>query len=330
MVFKRLVTWLLSRGLAVNVLRTVHDLYAWVWSFVTHRYPFGENVYDRDWDVLIVLDCCRVDALETVADEYDFITDVESMVSVGSTSREWIAKTFTQEWKSEVYNTAYVTANGYPRTIFEWDRYEYPHREGDGEYRRAHMNHVGFDPVSEDDFMLLDQVWKYVPEDMKGGGKVLPKFITDRAIDVARTQNPDRLIVHYMYPHGPYVANAVSENRDLHDHEQNPMMALRNGDVSRETVWNVYLNELRFVLDSVEVLLENIDAETVAITADHGEGFGEWGMYAHLLGAPFPCVKQVPWVETTASNVSEYEPTSMRPDSPSGDLEERLEALGYR
>jgi hypothetical protein len=30
-------------------------------------------VYDLEWDTLIILDTCRVDALRTVADEYDFL-----------------------------------------------------------------------------------------------------------------------------------------------------------------------------------------------------------------------------------------------------------------
>jgi hypothetical protein len=61
----------------------------------------GTNVYEKDWDVLIVLDTAHVDALQIVMDEYDFIEDVNSIWSVGggrqqsgsrgrSTSSTWI------------------------------------------------------------------------------------------------------------------------------------------------------------------------------------------------------------------------------------------------
>lgn len=43
----------------------------------------GTNVFDREWDALIVLDTARVDALRIVADEYNFIKNVESIWSVG-------------------------------------------------------------------------------------------------------------------------------------------------------------------------------------------------------------------------------------------------------
>jgi hypothetical protein len=332
MPFRRLANYLLANRVIKTVLRRVHDLYAWLWSFATNRLQVGTNVYDKEWDLLVLLDCCRVDALKAVADEYDFIHDVDSMVSVGSTSREWISKTFTSDRLDDVQRTAYVTGNVYPRTVFEWGRYEYPHREGAGNYRRAHMSHVGFDVVNASDFELLDMVWQYAPDEQTDFSKVRPDFLTDRAISVARERNPERLIVHYMYPHGPYVGNAVRESRELLEYEENPMMALRNGTTSRDAVWEAYLDELRYVLDSVEVLLENVDAERVAISADHGEGFGEWGLYAHLLGSPSPYVKKVPWAETTARDTGTYEPTATRPEMEPADddVEDRLEALGYR
>jgi hypothetical protein len=38
--------------------------------------------------LLAIFDTCRVDALGKVADEYDFLTDVGKLVSVGSNSPE--------------------------------------------------------------------------------------------------------------------------------------------------------------------------------------------------------------------------------------------------
>jgi hypothetical protein len=49
------------------------------------------------------------------------------------------------------------------------------------------------------------------------------------------------------------------------------------GDGDEEEIWESYIENLRYVLDHVEVLLENVDAEEVAISADHGNAKGEWG-----------------------------------------------------
>jgi hypothetical protein len=38
-------------------------------------------------------------------------------------------------------------------------------------------------------------------------------------------------------------------------------------------VWEAYLDNLRYVLDNIEELLQNVDGKVV-ISADHGELFG--------------------------------------------------------
>lgn len=46
------------------------------------------NVFEREWDILLVLDACRVDLLASVADEYEFVQGGRSIYSVGGTSPE--------------------------------------------------------------------------------------------------------------------------------------------------------------------------------------------------------------------------------------------------
>jgi hypothetical protein len=82
----------------------------------------------------------------------------------------------------------------------------------------------------------------------------------------------------------------------------------------------------------VGVLLENLEAEKVVITADHGEAFGERNFYRHPVACPLSCVREVPWVETTATNTGSVEPTAPDPErvDTASSVEERLEQLGYR
>jgi len=84
------------------------------------------------------------------------------------------------------------------------------------------------------------------------------------------------------------------------------------------------------VLDAVELLLKNVDANTVVITADHGEAFGEWGFYKHVIACPISVVREVPWITTAASDSGVYEPAAPGITNQSeASAEQRLEELGY-
>ncbi|MEF8814584.1 MAG: hypothetical protein V5A55_12305 [Halovenus sp.] len=280
---------------------SLYEFYSALWRYVGWHVPRGTNVYEREWDTLVILDACRVDLLREVADDYPFVGPVESFESVGSMSEEWMEKTFTDEYADEVRRTAYVTSNVFSERVLSPDR-----------------------------FLELDEVWRYAWDDSLG--IVPPRPVTDRAIAVARNRQPDRLIVHYMQPHHPFVsgdtAGAFAADPFGRENETTVVDALRKGRISRDAFWEAYRDNLHLVLEDVAVLLANHDAETVVISADHGDALGEWGIYDHPAGCLHPVVKNVPWVETTATDEGGYEPT-LDPDDGEADVEERLRRLGY-
>jgi len=303
-------------GFKQTILKNLYYQYVGTTMSLFSRYPIGTNVFERDWDVLLILDTCRVDALNEVAHEYDFIKTVDSMTSVGSCSPEWIGCTFTEKYIDAIQDTIYISANAFAERVLV-DR-EFP------DSNRG-ISWSNWRTVRGRDFLALDQPWKYAPDPPHG--HIRPEHLTDRAIANAKEHEPDRMIVHYSQPHAPYTANADAEERELKEYEQNPRDYLRNdGDYNK--VWEAYLDNLRLVLDEVSIILNNIDANTVAISADHGEAFGEWGIYHHLAGLPHPHLKRVPWVTTSASNTGDYQPT-LSPDSTEKAVEEHLRDLGY-
>ena len=297
----------------------------------------GENVYSREWDVLILLDTCRVDALKEVSDEYKFIENVESMRSIGGRSPEWIAKTFSETYRSEIKNTAYLSANVFSKQILE-DRH---HESVSITDLNLAYNLLGRIPtVDVSTLGRFEYLYDFEPVGERGPlgheeGGTPPRYVTDRAIAVNREHDFDRMILHYLQPHPPYFANALAEDRELKEHESDWWGYLgETGDY--DSIWETYLDELRYVLDDVEVLLENIEAETVAISADHGEAFGEYWEFGHHTGSINPYVRNVPWIETTATDEETHKPTTDPPDSEpqdgadDEDTEDRLEALGYK
>jgi len=295
--------------------------YNTVFFSLTSRYPLGTNVFDREWDLLVILDACRVDALRQVAPEFDFIGDVGAIWSVGSASHEWLCKTFTETYADEIAETAYVSAN--PNTFTTFTGGEHPPQKYVVPFMWADWN-----VVDESAFGSIRQIQHHDHEEQFD--TVPAELVTDHAIDVGRTADADRLIVHYFQPHRPHIAAAYREGRAVTSVENRPWTAIERGEASREEVWELYLDNLRFALDAVERLLENVDAETVAITADHGELFGEFGQYGHPEGIPHPNLKKVPWAVTTATDERTSEPTvdleRQRADSR---IQEQLEKLGY-
>lgn len=290
------------------------------WYTLTTRYPIGTNVYEREWDVLIILDACRVDALQAVASEFDFIDHIGSMWSLGSTSHEWMAKTFSEEWLDEIANTTYLTGNGFAQRTFI-----------DGEppvhENNPFLSFPAFSTVDDGAFKLLKGVWD-VGHDSRLGN-VPPRYITDRAIELGRDESAERFIVHYNQPHTPYLADALATGDAPAPFESKPFPMLRSGDVSRDRILKAYLDNLRLVLGEVELLLNNLDTERVAISADHGEAFGEWGQYGHPNASPLPVVKKVPWAETTASDTNTHTPAE-EAQGATTDVKEHLADLGYR
>lgn len=291
---------------------------------VSSRLGLGTNIFSREWDLLVVLDTCRTDALIELQDDYPFLSDIDSIFSVGSSTPEWTAQTFVRDHLKKIQKTAYLTGNGYASEVLA------------GRVTPESFVHAGFAPtkwrtVNQDDLEYLDNIWEYAagaqgnPEE----GMPSPRVITDRAIQVGRNEAHERLVVHYPQPHFPYIyANPTQVKSNPERYEQEPFEYLRNGG-ERRNVWRVYLHQLHTVLDEVEMLLRNVTANTAVITADHGEAFGEWGIYGHPTASLHPNVRWVPWVETEGEDRFERTPEQMS-DKSNQDINDHLQALGYR
>jgi hypothetical protein len=294
--------------------RVVRPLYQPPSLFYHSRYARTHNVFTEEWDLLVVLDTCRPDALRAVAEEYEFVGDVESRWSVGANSSEWILNTFSRQFAAEIAETAYVTSNPHSETVIE----NQLDRHYDGELRpvdRRTRRYTTSEPVGPADFE------RYVPlydrsvdhDDLTYPD---PRAVTDHAITIDRSVDPRRMVLHYMPPHLPYVAR-----RDGDDVEIGPPRDW----ASREA----YLDNLRWGLSEVALLLRNVDRDRVVVTADHGENFTLRSVLPeHKPGMVSPAVRRVPWAVTTATDTGEHDPDLE--DTQRAERAEMLGALGYR
>ena len=269
-----------------------------------------DPVLAADWDVLVVLDACRADLFaEVTADaDYDFLpAEPGSRTSPASSSVEWLETVFGGASDDDLADLAYVTGNPYSASKIDHDR-----------------------------FHTVDEVLRYAWDDDLG--TIPPRPVTDAAIRTGRETTADRMVVHYMQPHFPSVAGREQRSEGVElaefgDDEMSVWDDLRFGRRSEADAWQTYRENLEYVLDDLDLLFENLDAERVVVTADHGNAFGEHHIYGHPGGVDLPVLREVPWCEMTAMDTHSHEPAAAGRDDTgdSGDvIEERLEDLGYR
>lgn len=264
------------------------------------------NIYDLDWDVLVLLDACRVDVLADHSNDHWFLDHpLQSVCSVGGDSNGWMERTFVSDHAAEMANTAYITANPHSELVLD-----------------------------SSEFSLLDEVWRYSWDDELG--TVPPRPVTDRAIEAGREGNSSRLIVHYMQPHFPSIPNPELGSEIIagqvgSDWNDSIWDKLLHREISYQEAWGAYSDNLSLVLNEVALLFDNISADRAVVSADHGNAFGEYGFYGHG-EYPLRCVRDVPWVvtSTTDSRTRIPEPIETEPEEVTNtDIESRLEALGY-
>lgn len=272
------------------------------------RVNYGKPYWGRDWDVLVLLDACRHDLTQEVAPAWDFLPDtIPATYSPASMSEEWLDHHVKPEFKEEIQETALISANAFTRQDF----------------------------VQNADWGVLDEVWNHSWSHDEG--TVLPRPVTDRAIQTWRDGETERMIVWYIQPHSPFIKhdwsegfekNEIGEGKGVHKSVWN---RYRDGELSREQLWGAYRDNLNYALEDVELLLENLDAENVVISSDHANCLGEWGVYGHPPYVPAPSLKRVPWIEVDATDEQTHTPTSTPTDSTvsESDVDDRLAALGY-
>lgn len=270
--------------------------------FFRLRSGSGTAIMEEDWDTLILLDACRYDIF---ADAVPFDGTLGSQISLGSTSEEFLNQNFSD---AQFHDTVYVNANVYfPRLGLDQD----------GTF------HAVID--------LLDK-WDSELEIAH------PETVTDAAVDAHDRFPNKRVIVHYMQPHIPFIGEYGRELQDRID-RRSVWVDLRNGDkpVSINEIWKAYRENLDFVLEYVEELLEAISGKVV-ISADHGNMIGERHgpiptpkLYGHPWGVYAPQLVKVPWFEIGSSDrrIIKSEPPIEIQKRSEKLIQDRLQSLGY-
>lgn len=275
----------------------------------------GIDVFDEDWDTLVVLDACRFDMFESVNTLDGTLT---SKISKGSATTEWLGANVDGR---DLRDTVYVTSNPQlERNRDNWD--------------------VNFHKVIN---VWLNEGWD------EETGTVLASTMTDAGINAFNQYPNKRIVVHYMQPHFPFVPSNTSHDKGhlssiegksdtpTGEHIWNKKF-IGQLDTSREELWSMYLENLEYVLEHVDDLLESIHGKTV-VTSDHGNYVGDRAFpvpvreYGHPRGLYDEAIIRVPWLEYENGNRREIhagESSQNSTDIDSDTVANRLRHLGYR
>jgi hypothetical protein len=177
---------------------------------------------------------------------------------------------------------------------------------------------------------------------------VLADTMTEAAIE-AHNQFPyKRIVVHYMQPHYPFVTSDTDfdkehlssvDSKDAAAEGENVWSQKFSGQlsISDEELWSMYVENLNYVLERVDTLLDAIEGKAV-VTSDHGNYVGERTSplpireYGHPRGLYDEELIRVPWLERQYDYRREIrsKDTDSGKNIESDTVSDRLQALGYR
>lgn len=235
--------------------------------FWINKYRYDQvKVVEEQWNNLIVLDACRYDLFQEASTSLN--GELEGRYSLGTHTVEWMKNNFDTNIKDVVY------VSGNPQVsstkLKEWTGINNP-------------------------FYHLENVWDSGWDEEQS--TVPPEEVVEATKQLKGEYPNKRFIVHFLQPHHPFIGKETlkttnHQNGILNSMDWRPVF----DNFSLDEIRDSFRKNLDLVLRQVEKLIEDLNGKTV-ITADHGEMFGEYGLYGHIPGMYTEELVKVPWLE---------------------------------
>ena len=285
-----------------------------------------QEVLEEDWDHLIILDACRYDFFEKVYSDY-LEGDLEKRKSVASSTPEWASKVFTGEHGITYFSSnPFINDAGLPLNEIDWGSscgYEWNatehisniidvwHEGWDDELGTVtpeKMNEVvreHMDEVEEADRTIIHHMQPHAPYITKGRGRKVEhirKSFKEAKETGEKNEREDGGVLSAVgdaiRPRFERLVEdsslAMKLGRWLELNPASLFSVGRNG--TREALEEYYEENLRLAMEEVQDLVKDLDGKVV-VTSDHGEAFGEQGVWEHHIETHIPALVEVPWLE---------------------------------
>ncbi len=274
-----------------------------------------QEIFAVDWDYLIILDACRYDVFAEVYDDY-LSGELTKKKSRGSSTLDWLFNNFKKKKKITYFSSnPYINSRGISLNESKWGA------------------SCGYDWAAKDYFEEIIDIWDFGWDEELG--TVHPKKVNETIKSNLNKLN-NKTIIHYMQPHAPFISNGKArklprireglrkkENgyiskikkklrsraeSSLTDKELSMKMgmlmnlgvkdlfkSLKDNGI-KEKLKKYYQQNLELALEHVEELINELDGKII-VTSDHGEAFGEHGVWEHHVETRIPELVEVPWLE---------------------------------
>jgi hypothetical protein len=256
----------------------------------------GVNIFEKDWDNLIILDACRFDAFQQIADLPGETTKVES---IGSATPEFIARTFKNK---SYYDTVYYTANGWYTKLKDEMGFGVHHHE-------------------------------FLPRDIYDGLSTHPETVRKAALQAVEKYPQKRLIAHFMQPHKPYlgpVSEEMTQVGDLHLTMAESKISDRRLKKAYDDTLKIVLEEVE------QLLTELPGKTIVTADHGELLGERQFPIpvkrYGHYQGIYVPELVEVPWhthFKGERRDIQEDKPNVPQESEQIKEAKELLHDLGY-
>lgn len=270
------------------------------------------KLVDKDWEVLVVLDACRYDFFEENYE--DFLSgELTKRESPACRTPDWFKAEFGKEKHEDI---VYVSANPHINSVTSSEGI----MASENFHKVVDVWNSGWDeekdtvPPEKVKEAALDALEEY--EDKR----IVVHYIQPHYPYLGKTvgdlgwfrENDEYSLPEKAYRYisfkvfGDNLNDILGRTRAW---KVRNALKLAPSDGKDEETWrqfkdnipkwkDLYEDNLRQALSTVKDLVEETEKKTV-VTGDHGEAFGEHGVFLHPSGADIPELKEVPWLKVS-------------------------------
>ena len=254
------------RGVGAKYVK-LHRLYMMLQKKLATSKFKGIKVVDEDWDYLIILDACRYDVFAQVN---NIPGKLSRVYSLAPNTQYWLIENIKydfEKWRDVIY----VSAN--------------PHVS---ETMLRKLIGIG------NPFLHLEKVWDYGWDPIRR--TVPPAKVVQAAMKMLRRYPSKRMVIHFLQPHIPYMygegVNDIWPSRKVRFSNLRRLRQYIKEHIVEAK--DAYVRSVSYVLGYVKKLIPFLKGKIV-ITSDHGELFGEHGLYEHP-AVYVEALLTVPWL----------------------------------
>lgn len=276
-----------------------------------------QRFLEEDWDYVIVLDAARYDVFEEIYDDY-LSGDLEKRKSKASATPEWVTKVFDGRHNLNYFSTnPFINSIGLPLNEIGAVDYEtVPSRhitniidlwEEDwdaelGTVRPEKVNERVLEELEDlpDRRTVIHYMQPHAPFLGRGKSRI-NRYLQSSFSELKQNGSSEGKISEKMVDTLPDVIGRLEETETaqkigfLSSLGPGSLLEVVRND-TEETLRKYHEENLREAMEQVCELVDELDGDVV-VTSDHGEAFGEEGVWGHHIETHIPALVEVPWLE---------------------------------